>query len=716
MQKPVDYFSRVHSLAAWKLKQNQQKISHKGYHDIDDWGYIDWPDPVPFERLSNHQDGGSYGIACVGENFRRWLEVHPVFINPFSALAGAWIGFIPGMGGWRPEDRPLHLLDLHKKYDIYASGIGSPNHLGPDMRIGLQLGWGGLLSKIRHFRAFNQPIQTDFYDGEENLVLGMQKWIARHVDQAREMAQVESNPELKQNLLEIADMNSWLVENSPRSFREACQFLAWFQSIDRMWGSGGALGQLDELLRPYYEADVANGTLTDSQAIWIIASLFINDTHYSQIGGPAPDGHDLSSPVSFLILEAVHLLRIPINLAIRVHNQLDRQLLRKAVEYHLLDGTGPSFSLSGGLDQSFARNGFPIQLARMRAKVGCNWTALPGIEYSLQDVTRQSIIAPLLIALEEIRALPVPPDSIETLWERYQHHLSISVNLMKEGFDWHMAHQANNYPEIVLNLFCHGPVERGLDVAEGGVDIVNIAVDGVGLATTADSFAAIEQRVYLERKLTLSDLLDHMKNNFEGAERVRLMLRASERYGAGDSRGDFWAQRIAQTFTNLVKSHPTKSGFNVIPGLFSHGDVVNLGRKLGATPNGRQAGQPIAHSTNPDPGFARNGSSSPTAKANAVASTQPGWGNSAPLQLDVDSHLIEENGGIEALEALILTHHMMGGTLINLNVVSKEQILEAHADATKFPDLVVRVTGYSAYFHSLSPEYRQQIVDRFLGK
>jgi formate C-acetyltransferase len=259
-------------------------------------------------------------------------------------------------------------------------------------------------------------------------------------------------------------------------------------------------------------------------------------------------------------------------------------------------------------------------------------------------------------------------------------------------------------------------VERGLDVAEGGVDIVNIAVDGVGLATVADSFAAIEKRVVIEKRLPLEELLEHMKNNWEGAERVRLMMRSSPRYGGGGTRGDYWAERIAHTYTDLVKSRPTPNGFNVIPGLFSHGDVVGLGKRLGATPNGRKAGQPIAHSTNPDPGFARDGNAAPTAKANAVAATQPGWGNSAPLQLDVDSHLMEENGGVEAVEALIKGHNAMGGTLINLNVVSKEQILAAHADPSKYPDLVVRVTGYSAYFHSLSPEYRQQIVDRFLER
>jgi formate C-acetyltransferase len=711
----VDYKEQVHRLSMCKLEHNQRKLATQGYHDIDDHGYIPWDQPVPFERISNHPNGGSYGVRCIGENFFRWLDVHPVYINPDSSLAGAWIGPVPGMGGWKPEDRPVHLYPLHEKYQIFSSGIGATNHLGPDMTIGLQLGWGGLLKKINHFREFNHPPVTDFYDGEARLVQGIQNWMRKHVDKARKMAAEAADPFHQANLLSIAEMNDWLIENPPRTLREACQFLAWFQSVDRMWSFGGALGQLDELLRPFYDADVCAGIHSDEAAIWHIASLFINDTHYSQVGGPAPDGHDLTSPVSFLILEAVHRLKIPMNLAVRVHEQIDGRLLRKALQDHLEDGTGVCFSLSGGLDAGFARNGFPIGLARMRAKVGCNWTALPGIEYSLQDVTRQSLIAPLLLALDELVTETSAPETIEELWERYVAHLTISVDTMKEGFDWHMAHHSRNYVEIVLNLFCHGTIERGLDSAEGGVDIVNIAVDGIGLAVVADSFAAIEQRVVREKRLTWQQLVDLLKTNYAGGERERLMLRNIQRYGSGGSRADDWALRIAQMYTHLVKRSPTPNGYNVIPGLFSHGDIVKLGKKIPATPNGRFAGAAISHSTNPDPGFARDGGAAPTAKAIAVALTQPGWGNSAPLQLDVDSHLLQEAGGIEALEALILTHNRMGGTLINLNVLSKDKLLEAHADPEKYPDLVVRVTGYSAYFHSLSPEYRQQVVDRFLG-
>ena len=713
-QEP-SYQARIEALRETKSAHTEEKVRQRGFFDIDDHGCIPWHEPIPFEAQSDHPSGGCYGAKCIGENFREWLRVHPVYIHPMSALAGAWVSAPPGVGGLRPEDRPTHLAGLHRKYNIRYTGIGGMNHFGPDLRIGLKSGWGGLLAKIRHYRDLNKPRDTSFYDGEEAFVLGVQHWIRRHVAKAREMAVSEEIPGLRNNLLEIADMNEWLVSDPPRTLREACQFLAWFQSVDRMWGLGGASGQLDELLRPYYEADRAAGRTDDEAAIWHIASLFFNDTHYSQIGGPAAaDGHDLTSPVSFLILEAMHRSRIPINVAVRVHDELDPDLLRRAIQYLFEDGTGCSFACSKGLDEGYARNGVPIQVARMRAKVGCNWTALPGIEYCLQDVTRMCMVAPFLHAFGDV--MDADSTTMEALWDRYVHHLSIAVDTIKRGFDWHMEHKSRNAPEIVLNLFMHGTIERGLDVAEGGVDIYNLSCDGVGLATAADSFAAVEQRVVQEQRLTWEELARHLESNYADAEDVRLMLRNIPRFGSGGSRADGWAKRVADLYAELMRGTPTPNGYTVLPGLFSHGIVGQLGKNLGATPNGRRAGDPISHSADPDPGFMPDGGAAPTAKSNAVAAVQPRWGNTTPLQLDLDEHLSKEIGGVETIEALIKAHHELGGTLINLNVISKEQILEAHADPSRYPDLVVRVTGYSAYFKTLSPEYRQQVVDRMLAE
>lgn len=153
----------------------------------------------------------------------------------------------------------------------------------------------------------------------------------------------------------------------------------------------------------------------------------------------------------------------------------------------------------------------------------------------------------------------------------------------------------------------------------------------------------------------------------------------------------------------------------MIPGFFSWASMISMGEAVGATPNGRHAKAPISHGANPDPSFVEGGGA-PTAMAVAVASVQCGYGNTAPLQLDMDPILVRGWEGLAKIEALIRGHFALGGTMINMNVVSKEQILEAHKDPSRYPNLIVRVTGFSAYFASLSKSLRQLVVDRILAE
>ncbi len=709
---------RIKALHQDKMAINNHKIAVKGSLNIDDHGYIVYEN-FRFQHIPGHESGMVHGCRNLGQNLRKFLNEIPAYVNKNSALATCWIGFFQDFApiGLVPEDRPPeHIRELLQKYGIIQSGIGGMNHLCPDMTIGFELGWGGLLQKIRYYREFNAPADTSFYDGEEELVLGIQEWIRRHVTLARSMAEEESDETAKQNLLEIARINEWLIDNPPRTLREACQFLAHFQGIDRTYFGGGAMGQLDELLRPFYERDTADGILTDEEAVWYIASLFFNDTHYSQIGGPTPDGsHDMTSRMSFLILEAMHDLCIPANIAIRVHDGINEVLLRRALEYTVEDGFGCSYSMAQGIEEGFAKNGFPKELGRIRAKTGCNWTAIPGREYPLQDVTRCNFARALNWAIEDLKQEESP--TVGRLWELFKKHLHIMVNCFKEGYDWHYEVVSRNTPEIVDNLFMHGPIERGLNCAQGGVDIMDLNIDGIGLATVADSFAAIEQRVVKEKRLSWEELFRVLETNYEGAEDIRLMLKNISRFGTPDSPAEKWALKIRDTYVSFCKESLTpKHHLMIVPGMFSHGDVYMYGNVTMATPNGRKDKDPISHSSEPDPGFARGlHTFAPSLKANAVAKTQAGYGNSAPLHLDIDTDLLSHGGGVDALVALLHTHNHMNGTLVNLNCLTKQKLLEAHADPSTHPDLVVRVTGYSAFFASLSKEYRQQVVDRFLA-
>ena len=137
-----------------------------------------------------------------------------------------------------------------------------------------------------------------------------------------------------------------------------------------------------------------------------------------------------------------------------------------------------------------------------------------------------------------------------------------------------------------------------------------------------------------------------------------------------------------------------------------------MGADLGATPDGRHKGAPISHGANPVPGFRADGA--PTALARAVAQVQPGYGNTAPLQLDLDPTLTGTAADILKVEALIRGHFDLGGTQININLLDAERIRQANENPEAFPDLIVRVTGFSAYFASLSPAFRQLVVDRIV--
>jgi len=732
----LTYKQRLDALRETKMKHTREKQEILGFMDFDDHGRI-LPPPKTreisealgssgniirdaklktFKPISNHPSGGFFGPKACGENFRRFLEAHPVYIDPMSSLAGAYMAYFMSYRNphWKPEFDYSRLQEEQRKYGILP-GIGAVQHFCQDLTIGLKLGWGGLLEKVRNHAKDNAKA-ADFYDGLEDVILGVQNWIRSHANAARDMAKNEKNPQVRVNLEQIADINERLVKDPPQTFREACQWIAWFQMVARMYNGSGSMGQIDELLRPYYQSDVASGILTAEEAVFHLACLLLNDTQYIQLGGPDANGRDVTSEVSFLMLEAVHRLKTPANIGIRVHDGLDPKLLRRGIEIMFQDKMAfPKFLGDKGIVEGFVRNGYPVELARQRVYSGCHWFAIPGREYTLNDCIKVNFAAVFDVALREISTDPSVEPSVDELWRRFEKHLRRAVEVTADGIDFHMEHMYEVFPELVLDMFSYGPVEKGLDASHGGLEYYNICMDGSALATVADSFAVLEQRIEIEGRLTWQEMLKHLDNDFAGAEDVRLMLRNIPRYGCGGNRADDWAVRISQSFTRLVKEKQTPAGFNMIPGLFSWASAIDMGLAVGATPNGRYAHAPISHGANPDQGFMKD-AGGPTAMAVAVASVQCGYGNTAPLQLDMDPVLAGGEEGLEKVEALIRGHFALGGTMINMNVINKEKILEAHKDPSRFPDLIVRVTGFSAYFASLSKELRQLIVDRIIAE
>jgi formate C-acetyltransferase len=270
-----------------------------------------------------------------------------------------------------------------------------------------------------------------------------------------------------------------------------------------------------------------------------LASLLVKDNQYYEIGGVWPDGGDRTNRISFCVLEAAHWLRIPNAICVAVHKDMDMALMKLAVKYLFEDKHGsPSFLGIHAMIKGFMKNGYSAELARVRAKTGCHWCALPGIEYPMNDTVKINFAKIFEAAWRAIMDDATDEPSVGRLWEIFKVFMADAVDCVAESIDWHLAHISKFSPEMALNFMCHGPIERGVDIAAGGVDHYNICVDGAGLGVAADCFASVKQRLEDERRMTWGELDGLLTRDWQGAEDIRLMFKRTPRYGSGGSAAD----------------------------------------------------------------------------------------------------------------------------------------------------------------------------------
>ena len=494
----ISYRERIERLRAAKLEQTAEKREVVGTMDHDDWGMVLPPEerraltrligssgaPITDVKLSgidlesNHPSGGFFGPAICGRNFRTLLELHPVYIDPVSSLAGGYMTnfFSYRSPHWNPDLDTSEFSEDRERYQLMM-GIGGAQHFCQDLTIGLESGWGGLLGKIERYEGVNGPDSRGFYEGLRHVIHGARNWITRHAERAAELAGYEADELLAANLRSMAEVNRRIVDAPPRTFLEACQWTLWYQMLARMYNGSGSLGAMDQVLLPFYERDTAAGILTDDEAVFHIACLLLRDTAYVQLGGYDADGRDSTNRLSYLVLEAAELLRIPANLGVAVGPGIDPGLLRRGVEMQFRHRNGiPKFLGVANTARDFAKNGYDIALGYNRIYSGCHWSAIPGREYTMNDIIKINLARVFEVAFDDMYELGHTP-SVTLLRTLFEDHLRRAVGTIARGIDFHMRHMHVVFPELVLDLLCHGPIERGRDASDGGLDFYDIGID-----------------------------------------------------------------------------------------------------------------------------------------------------------------------------------------------------------------------------------------------
>jgi len=700
-----------------KIAETRKKMAVNGAMDEDDYHSLVAPEGFDWKPTPNHANGDFHGYMAWAVNYRSLTEAFPPVVVPYNAVVGNYFKILQRYRKlrWNPDYPFDEHVPLIEKYAI-DHGIGQVHHFCGDIRIGFELGWQGLLDKVHRYEALHgaDDETRSFYQAEAIVVEAIIAWIRRTSGEIRRQLALETDPDLRANLAAMLEANDHIATLPPRTLREACQFMAWYNVAGRAYNREGCGGQLDMLLRPYYERDRAAGLIDDEDAVFLLTGLLMSDTKYYQLGGPDAGGQDITNRLSWLILEAADRLNVSANLTIRVHDGLDRAFFRRGVALLFKHKNGwPRFSGDESLVSGFMRNGFSAELARQRIAVGCNWMAIPGVEYCLNDSIKINLARIFMVAFDELLGKD-PDPTLDKLWDNFAYHLGQAIEVVCKTTDFHLRTNRYNSPELFLNLFCHGPIEKGRDASAKSLDYYTIGIDASGIAVAADSFAALDQRVVRERRLTWQGVAGALRSNYAGPDgaMIRAFLLSAPKYGQRDSLGQQWAVKISRLFTHLTVNGVSEEGIQFIPGLFSWSRTIAYGKQVGATPDGRLAFAPINHGANPMPGSVKNGEL--TTLSEAIASVQCGRGNTAPFQLELDPGITAAEGGIERVMALLETHLKRGGTLININIVDAEQIRAAHREPERFPDLVVRVTGFTAYFMTLSPEFRQLVVDRLI--
>jgi formate C-acetyltransferase len=567
----------------------------------------------------------------------------------------------------------------------------------------------------------------------------------RYALEAERLARAEGDPARRAELETIAATCRRVPAEPPRTFREAVQ-MVWFVQVGRVLCESAValnLGRLDQSLAPYYEADLARGTLTAEAAqelmdclwiklsewVWAVSSntarFFAGYSAFQNLtlGGRRPDGSDATNPVSYLCLRAAsHARTHQPNLSVRIHADCPEPFLLEVCRL-VREGMGfPAIHNDRAGTQMLMAAGVPSDAARDWSNGGCvvphcrkvgEWTAAANInlgsalEFALNDGRSRLTGARLGAATGDPRAF-TSFDQVKAAFFTQVDYLVQQASYATVVAEQVHAEQA---PRPFLSLLVEGCMEQGRDLSRGGAGIcVGAVLTGIGLADAANALEAVRTLVFERGETTLDALCAALDRDWEGCEELRRAALACPKYGNDLDPVDRLAVEIANHYRRQVISRkdwfdrPFNSAFMGISNYLPAGAVV------GATPDGRRAGTPLTEGCSAHAGTDR---SSPTALMRSAAKiNHEDQSGGTLLNLKLSPDALKTDRDLANLAALIRGYFELGAFHVQFNVISPETLRAAQQCPEQHQDLLVRVAGYSARFVTLSREVQDAIIAR----
>lgn len=555
-----------------------------------------------------------------------------------------------------------------------------------------------------------------------------------------------SNPIRKQELFEMAEICRRVPANAPTTFWEALQHY-WFIHIAVVselnpWDSFNP-GRLDQNLIKFYRNDTQKGILTEKQAKELLQAFWIKFNNHPappkvgvtakesstytdfaliNLGGLTPDGKDGVNELTFLILDVIEEMRLlqPSSM-IQVSKKNPDRFIRRTADIIKTGFGQPSIFNTDAIIQELLNQGKSLRDARLGGASGCVETGAFGNEsYILTGYFNLPKILELALhngcdalsgkQLGPITGMPENFKNFADLMTAFRKQLQHFIDIKIKGNRIIERIWAENLPAPFLSLLINDCITKGKDYNDGGARYNTSYIQGVGLGSITDSLAAIEQIVFSDKKITLPNLIQALKDDFKDHEALQYhLINNMPKYGNDDDRADRHAQSVFELFYDAVNSRPnTKGGhfrINMLP-TTSH---VYFGSMTAALPDGRNARKPLSEGISPVQGADRKGPSAVLASAAKIDHLKTGG---TLLNQKFTPDLLNDEAGLKSLVHLVRYYFRLDGHHIQFNVVKAETLRKAQKHPEKYQNLIVRVAGYSDFFKDLSSELQNEIIER----
>lgn len=655
----------------------------------------------------------------------QWMKLLPVGKRLAEEGAGWWsVCYETGLSlGWQVLDDNHHSLGLD---NVFRYGLN------------------GLLRRAMDRRDhISTEMEHEFLDAMATGLRAQMRLANRMASEAESMAAVETEPHIRVRLERIAETARRVPAEPPRTFYEGLCAIQFMRSTTQSLEGNGIsiLGHFDRMLGPLYEADLVAGRITRTEAEDLLAfALAMEDAWLGtreaghgvgsngtvMIGGCDRDGVPVFNDVTRMIVELYTAFRfVNPKLNIRVSREQSSEYTELLARFVESGVNVHSFFNDDVVIPANVKMGKALEDCRLYVGGGCQENVLENTEVNSRATIYMSLAAVLLMGFfpdrwetftgrEEI--LPRTYDDCDTFDEFLAAFLENLRACIKAHADFRnraerLGTEYNPCPLHSATL--DDCIERATDMMAGGARYNYGSVSLAGIGTLIDSLFAVREIVYEHGRMPLQRLRDILDSDFAGEEALRRELaHRMPKFGHDDDRMRTFSAHIFAEVARVARGHANGRGGLYEASLFSFRTFIHLGERNGATPDGRRAGEYLSPGMSPSP-LALDGNTSVTQVLRAL---QPLDLTLYPVVgvLDVKLPLSRTGYDPGVIEALLDCFIEYGGSVLQVNIVDQAELLDAREHPERHPDLVVRVSGYSAYFTTLPEAIQREVVDRAL--